>query len=202
MAQGLLFVISGPSGVGKNSVLNGVLKERNDIFYSISATTRPPRRNEINGKDYFFLGKEEFQKAITHNDFLEWALVYDNYYGTPRKVVEERLNKGQHVIMDLDIQGAASVRNNLPEAVLIFLLPPSREELKRRLLARKSEAKAAVEKRLAYLEKELSSVTRYDYAVVNDFLENACRKVASIIIAEEARVDRGYWQKILNLTKR
>src|SRR5690554_2587374 len=202
MAQGLLFVISGPSGVGKNSVLNGVLKERNDIFYSISATTRPPRRNEINGKDYFFLGKEEFQKAITHNDFLEWALVYDNYYGTPRKVVEERLNKGQHVIMDLDIQGAASVRNNLPEAVLIFLLPPSREELKRRLLARKSEAKAAVEKRLAYLEKELSSVTRYDYAVVNDFLENACRKVASIIIAEEARVDRVYWQKILNLTKR
>ncbi|NLY89570.1 MAG: guanylate kinase [Firmicutes bacterium] len=195
MARGLLFVISGPSGVGKNSVLNGVLKERNDIFYSISATTRPPRRNEVNGKDYYFLTKDEFEKAIKSGELLEWALVYGNYYGTPRKAVEERLNNGQHVIMDLDIQGAANVRNNLPEAVLIFLLPPSREELKRRLLARKSEAKAAVEKRLACLEKELASITRYDYVVMNDLLENACRKVAAIITAEEARVDRGYWRE-------
>ena len=195
MARGLLFVISGPSGVGKNSVLNGVLKERNDIFYSISATTRPPRRNEVNGKDYYFLTKEEFEKAIENGELLEWALVYDNYYGTPRKAVEERLDKGQHVIMDLDIQGAAHIRNNMPEAILIFLLPPSREELKRRLLGRKSEAKAAVEKRLAYLEKELASIDRYDYVVVNDILENACRKVAAIITAEEARADRGYWRE-------
>ena len=196
MARGLLFVISGPSGVGKNSVLNRVLKERNDIFYSISATTRPPRRNEVNGKDYYFLAKDEFEKAIESGGLLEWALVYDNYYGTPRKAVEERLNKGQHVIMDLDTQGAARVRNNLPEAVLIFLLPPSREELKRRLLARKSEAKAAVERRLACFDNELAAIDRYNYVVVNDLLENACRKVTAIITAEEARVDRGYWREI------
>ena len=109
--------------------------------------------------------------------------------------MEERLNKGQHVIMDLDIQGAVNVRNNLPEAVLIYLLPPSREELKRRLLARKSEAKAAVEKRLACFDKELAAIDQYNYVVVNDLLEDACRKVTAIITAEEARVDRGYWRK-------
>lgn len=198
MGKGLLFVISGPSGVGKNSILNEVLKRRTNLFYSISTTTRPPRRNETNGKDYFFLTEKEFRESIDKGEFLEWARVYDKYYGTPRKAVEERLNRGEHVIMDVDIQGAAQIRQNIPEAILIFIFPPSREELKKRLLGRKSENEATIKKRLANLEEELASVFRYDYVVVNDFLENACRRVEAIIAAEEARVDRGYWRRYVD----
>lgn len=200
MCQGLLFVISGPSGVGKNSVLNQVLKIRADLFYSVSATTRLPRQHETEGIDYFFLTEKEFCESIEKGDFLEWARVYDKYYGTPRKAVEERLNRGDHVILDVDIQGAAQIRQNFPEAILIYIFPPSREELKRRLLGRKSENKVMIKKRLANLEEELASVTRYDYAVVNDLLENACRRVEAIIAAEEARVARGYWRRFFDLT--
>jgi len=200
MCQGLLFVISGPSGVGKNSVLNQVLKIRADLFYSVSATTRLPRQHETEGIDYFFLTEKEFRESIEKGDFLEWARVYDKYYGTPRKAVEERLNRGDHVILDVDIQGAAQIRKNFPEAILIFIFPPSREELKKRLLGRKSENKVMIKKRLANLEEELASVTRYDYAVVNDLLENACRRVEAIIAAEEARVARGYWRRFFDLT--
>ncbi len=201
MSKGLLFVVSGPSGVGKNAILNEVLKRRADLFYSISATTRPPRRNEVNGVDYFFLSEEEFRHSIEKGEFLEWARVYGKYYGTPRKTVEEHLNKGEHVIMDVDIQGAAQIRQNIPEAILIFIFPPSREELKRRLIGRKSENEETIKKRLANLEEELASVFRYDYVVVNDHLENACRRVEAIIAAEEARVDRGYWRRYVNLDK-
>lgn len=192
---GLLFVISGPSGVGKNTVLTDVLKLKKDLFYSISATTRPPRGQEKDGVNYYFLTEEEFKKEIEKGGFLEWAKVYDCFYGTPKKTVLDRLNKGKHVILDVDIQGAAQIRKNYPDSILIFLYPPSLDELKLRLHRRNTEDPAAIQRRLKYLEKELSSLHLYDYVVVNDILEEASRRVEAIITAEEARTSRGYWRK-------
>lgn len=196
--QGLLFVISGPSGVGKNTVLNKVLKNRQDIVYSISATTRAPRCNERDGVNYFFLTEEEFQRQIAADGFLEWARVYDCYYGTPRKTVEEHLQNGTHVLLDVDIQGAAQIRRNFSGSIQIFLFPPSLQVLKERLLGRRTEDPTAIEKRLKYIQKELSAVGNYDYVVVNDEITEACHRVEAIISAEETRVSRGYWQDLLN----
>lgn len=196
--EGLLFVLSGPSGVGKNTVLKKVLAKRTDLTYSISATTRPPRGQEVDGVDYYFLSKEQFWAECQNNGFLEWAEIYGHYYGTPKKQVLALLQKGQHVILDVDIQGAAQIRQNYANAVLIFLHPPSITELTRRLRERKTEDEDAIKKRLAYLEKELAAVTSYDYVVVNDQLEEACRRVEAIINAEEVKVTRGYWKRFLN----
>jgi guanylate kinase len=195
--QGLLFVISGPSGVGKNTILNQVLKRRPDIVYSISATTRAPRGNERDGVNYFFLTEEEFEKQIEAGGFLEWARVYDCYYGTPRKTVEHHLQNGTHVLLDVDIQGAAQIRRNYSGSIQIFLFPPSFQVLKERLLGRRTEDPTAIEKRLSYIKQELSAVGNYDYVVVNDEITEACRRVEAIISAEESRVSRGYWQDLL-----
>jgi guanylate kinase len=197
MAKGLLFVISGPSGVGKNTVLNEIIKKRNNLTYSISATTRPPRGQEVDGVNYYFLSKKRFLEEIDNNGFLEWAEIYDYYYGTPKQTVFEQLNKGNHVILDVDIQGAAQIRENYPNSILIFLYPPSIEELKRRLYLRNTDDQESINKRLSYIKKELSSVALYDYVVVNDCLEQACYRVESIISAEESKVARGYWKKLL-----
>lgn len=195
--DGLLYVLSGPSGVGKNTILAEVLSRRKDLTYSISATTRPPRGQEVDGVNYYFLSKEQFLAEIQNDGFLEWAEIYGYYYGTPKQMVLDRLHKGEHVILDVDIQGAAQIKRNYPNAILIFIYPPSIEELKRRLLARNTEDEAAINKRLAYLNQELAAVSFYDYVVVNDRLEEACQRVESIINAEEVRVTRGYWKRLL-----
>lgn len=195
MSRGILFVVSGPSGVGKNTVLNGLLTQCPHLHYSISATTRQPRSGETDGVNYFFHTIESFKAGIEQGAFLEWAEIYGQYYGTPRNSVEKWLTRGDHVILDIDIQGAAQIRQNYPEAVLIFLYPPSLEELKRRLIQRKTESEAAIQKRLAYVETELASVTNYDYVVVNDQITQACQRVSAIITAEECRSHRKYWQK-------
>lgn len=196
--EGLLFVLSGPSGVGKNTVLKEVLAKRPDLTYSISATTRPPRGQEVDGVNYYFLTEEQFLAERQQNGFLEWAEIYGHYYGTPKKQVLALLQKGQHVILDVDIQGAAQIRQNYANAVLIFLYPPSIAELIRRLRERNTEDEEAIRKRLAYIEKELAAVEFYDYVVVNDHLDEACMRVESIINAEEVRVTRGYWKRLLN----
>ncbi|HHW12344.1 MAG TPA: guanylate kinase [Firmicutes bacterium] len=196
--EGLLFVLSGPSGVGKNTVLKEVLAKRPDLTYSISATTRPPRGQEVDGVNYYFLTEEQFLAERQQNGFLEWAEIYGHYYGTPKKQVLALLQKGQHVILDVDIQGAAQIRQNYANAVLIFLYPPSIAELIRRLRERNTEDEEAIRKRLAYIEKELAAVEFYDYVVVNDRLDEACMRVESIINAEEVRVTRGYWKRLLN----
>ncbi|HHZ20654.1 MAG TPA: guanylate kinase [Firmicutes bacterium] len=190
MPRGLLIVVSGPSGVGKNTVLNQLLAKKQDLFYSISATTRAPRNNEVDGVNYYFITKEEFIAGIENNRFLEWAEVYGQYYGTPRDKVEEKLNAGYHVVLDIDIQGAAKIRQNSPEAVLIFLLPPSIEELKQRLVGRRTENAETLKKRLAYVHEELAAAVNYDYFVVNDRVESACAKIEAIIIAEQCRRNR------------
>ena len=196
--DGLLYVLSGPSGVGKNTILSEVLAKRKDLTYSISATTRPPRGQEVDGVNYYFLSKEQFRAEIENDGFLEWAEIYGHYYGTPKQMVLDRLQKGEHVILDVDIQGAAQIKSNYPNAVLIFLYPPSIEELKRRLYERNTEDEAAINRRLAYIDQELAAVSSYDYVVLNDRLDEACRRVESIINAEEMRVTRGYWKRLLN----
>lgn len=198
---GLLYVLSGPSGVGKNTVLKEVLAKRTDLIYSISATTRPPRGQEVDGVNYYFLSKAQFLAEIENDGFLEWAEIYDHYYGTPKQIVLDRLEKGQHIILDVDIQGTAQIKKNYPNAISIFLYPPSRAELKRRLLARNTDDQKSIEKRLAYIEQELAAVSTYDYVVLNDRLDEACRRVEAIINAEEVKVTHGYWKRLLCLDK-
>jgi len=187
--KGILLVISGPSGVGKNSVLNRVL-DLSPFVYSISATTRTPRPGEVDGKDYFFYGKEEFQKKIAEQVFLEWACVYGDYYGTPAAFINDTLSKGKDVVLDLDIQGARQVRAAMPDAVLVFLYPPSLQELCKRLQHRGTEKIDTQMKRLDYVKDELAAVKEYDYLVINDDLDNAVTQIMHIWQAEKLRVAR------------
>lgn len=187
--KGILLVISGPSGVGKNSVLNRVI-ELSPCVYSISATTRTPRPGEVDGKDYFFYSKDEFQKKIAENMFLEWACVYGDYYGTPAAFVNDTLSKGKDVVLDLDIQGARQVRAAMSDAVLVFLYPPSLQELCSRLQHRGTEKTDARMKRLEYVKDELAAVIEYDYLVINDDLNKAVEQIMHIWQAEKLRVAR------------
>jgi|SRR3712207_3956727 len=187
--KGLLIVISGPSGTGKGTVCKELLK-REPFWISISATTRQPRVGEIDGKSYYFLTKEEFKKKIELKEFLEYAEVYGNFYGTPKDKVMEVLNQGKDVILEIDIQGALKVKENYPEGVFIFILPPSMEELKNRITNRGTETEESLMTRFKSAYKEINYVSKYNYAVVNDEVVNAVDKIKSIINAEKCRVDR------------
>lgn len=187
--KGLLIVISGPSGAGKGTICK-VLTGRNDFWLSVSATTRQPRNGEAEGVNYFFLTKENFIQKIESDDFLEYAEVYGNYYGTPKSKVMEILDDGMDVILEIDIQGALRVKENYPEGVFIFILPPSMEELKNRIINRGSETPESLMLRFKSAYKEINYVSRYNYAVVNDTVDDAVIKIESIITAERCRVDR------------
>jgi len=190
MSRGLLIVISGPSGVGKNTVIDHLFKRQPDLKYSVSATTRIPRPNEIDGQHYFFLTETEFQKKIGNGEFLEWAKVYENYYGTPKLYVQQLLESGQDLVLDIEVQGAIQVKRSLPEAVLIFLAPPSLTELKKRLIGRNTEPEAELNKRFQYIKTEFESVSRYDYLIINNEIDLTCARIECIIQAEKYRVNR------------
>ena len=189
MKKGLLIVISGPSGTGNGTVCKELLKN-NNFWFSVSATTRAPREGEVHGKNYYFMTKEEFQDKIEENDFLEYAEVYGNYYGTPKSKVVEMLDKGKDVILEIDIQGAIKVKENYKEGIFIFILPPSMEELKNRIIKRGTETEESLMTRFKSAYKEINYVSKYNYAVVNDKVNDAVEKIQSIIIAEKCRVDR------------
>ncbi len=189
-SRGFLVVLSGPSGVGKNTLLKAILPRVPGLIYSVSATTRPPRPGERHGVDYFFLSEEEFQARIDRGEFLEWAEFCGYRYGTPRAYVEECLARGLIVIMDIDIQGARQVRQKMPDGVAIFVLPPSLEELRHRLEARGADSETAVDRRLRVAAEELAALADYDYWIVNDDLERAVRTLEAIILAERSRVQR------------
>ena len=188
--RGLLIVISGPSGAGKGTICKSFLERNTEVAISVSATTRSPREGEVEGVNYYFMSKEQFKKKIDDNDFLEYAEVYDNYYGTPKSNVEELLESGKDVILEIDIQGALKVKENTEEGVFIFILPPSMEELKARIIKRGSETPESLMKRFKSAYKEINFISRYNYAVVNDEVETAVEKLEAIINAEKCRVDR------------
>ncbi|WP_138203283.1 guanylate kinase [Haloimpatiens lingqiaonensis] len=188
-SKGLLIVISGPSGTGKGTICKEVLK-RNDFWLSVSATTRSPRKGEQHGKEYYFLTKEEFEAKIEERDFLEYAHVYNNYYGTPKSNVIEKLEKGKDVILEIDIQGAINVKKAYSEAILIFILPPSYEELKNRIVNRGTETEESLKTRLESANREIECSKEYDYVVVNDTVDAAVRRVESIILAEKCKLKK------------
>ena len=161
-----------------------------DLTYSISATTRKPRAGEVDGRDYFFFDTKDFELAITQDEFLEWALVYDNYYGTPKQYVLDCLEKGQDILLEIDIQGAMKTKSLVPDGVFVFVMPPSFEEIRWRLLRRGKDSCEEVERRLQSYEKEMSYVREYDYAIVNDDVNIAADTLRAIIISERRKVKR------------
>ncbi len=189
MKQGRLIVISGPSGTGKGSIIKKVMERWPAAEFSISMTTRGKREGEEHGVHYYFATREEFEATIEDGGFLEWADVFGNYYGTPKAPVEKRLAEGADIILDIDIQGGMNVRKAMPGAVLIFILPPSIKELRRRLEHRGTDAQDVIEKRLAKALTEIGTAREYDYVVVNDDLDVAAEQVLSIVQASHLEVD-------------
>ncbi len=184
--KNVVVVISGPSGVGKGTIARKLCENNPDIFLSISATTRAPRKGETHGKEYFFISKDEFQKRIEEDGFLEYSNHFDNYYGTPKKEILAKL-ADKDVILEIDVNGGLSVKKNFPEAVLIMIAPPSVEAVKERLLKRNTETLDKIEKRLSRLEYELEKQKYYDYTVVNDNLDSAVLEVKEIIKKEKSK---------------
>ncbi len=188
--QGQLIVVSGPSGAGKDTIVNKVVENNKNIWISVSATSRKPRKGEVEGVNYFFLEKEDFEEKINNNYFLEYAEYANNYYGTPKEKIVEKLEKGIDVILVIEIQGAKKIKELVPEALFIFIMPPSEKTLLSRLKNRQTEDKEKIIERFNIAYKEINEVTKYNYVVVNDKLDEAVDKVESIIKAEKCRVDR------------
>lgn len=188
--QGLLIVLSGPSGCGKNTVCNALKKENKNIWESISMTSRDRRPGEKNNEDYYFVTKEEFEEKIKENKMLEYASFVGNYYGTPKDAVQQKLDEGKDVILVIEIQGALKIKEILPQSLFVFLLPPSMNELKKRLERRKTETKEKMMERFEIAYREINELPKYNYVIVNDDYEEAANKLNAIITAEKCRVER------------
>lgn len=186
MNKGTLFIVSGPSGCGKGTVLAEIIKQDN-IYYSVSATTRAPRPGEVNGVNYHFLSKDEFEKLIENDGVLEYANYCGNYYGTPKKPVEDMLAEGKNVILEIEVQGALKVMDKCPEAVSVFILPPSLKELRRRLHKRGTETEEVIEKRIGEAAGEIRKAVNYDYVMINGELETAVSDLLSIINSQKLK---------------
>jgi guanylate kinase len=188
--QGILFVLSGPSGAGKGTVCKALMHRELDLRLSVSVTTRQPRPGEQEGVNYFFRTVDEFEQMLEKGELLEWAKVYDNYYGTPRTFVEAQLRQGYDVLLEIDIQGAMEVKAHFPGGVFLFLIPPSLTELQQRILGRGTETEESFQKRFGAARHELAHMKDYDYVVVNDVVESACERISAIITAEHCNVLR------------
>ncbi|MBQ6631036.1 MAG: guanylate kinase [Romboutsia sp.] len=188
--KGLLLVVSGPSGAGKGTICKALLNKNDDIKLSVSATTRKPRNGEVHGVNYFFIEKEEFTKMIENGEFLEYAQIYDNFYGTPKSAIIECLEKGQDVILEIEMQGARQIKEVYPEGVFIFVLPPSLEELKSRIVGRGTETVEEIEKRFSCAFEEINQIVNYDYFIINEDIEKSVNDVEAIISAEKNKVNR------------
>ncbi|OAS14953.1 guanylate kinase [Paenibacillus oryzisoli] len=188
--RGILIVLSGPSGVGKGTVCAALRKVAPDIVYSVSATTRTPRQGEVDGVNYFFKTREQFQQLIETDEVLEWAEYVGNFYGTPRRFVEETLRSGHDVILEIEVQGALQVKQKFDEGVFIFLLPPSLDELENRIVTRGTETDEVIRSRMSVAIDEIRLMEHYDYAIVNDHVDTACSKIQAILAAEHCKKDR------------
>ncbi|QOR68508.1 guanylate kinase [Cytobacillus suaedae] len=189
--RGLLIVLSGPSGVGKGTVRKEIFEQPDTKFqYSISMTTRKPREGEVDGVDYFFKSREEFEQLIEEGKLLEWAEFVGNYYGTPIEYVEKTLQEGRDVFLEIEVQGALQVRKAFPEGLFIFLMPPSLGELKNRIVTRGTESEDIINDRMRVAKAEIEMMDAYDYVVENDRIEFACNRIKAIVTAEHCRRDR------------
>ena len=188
MSRGLLIVLSGPSGVGKGTVCNALRGKMDNLVYSVSATTRLPRLGEVDEVNYFFKTREQFESMIENEQLLEYAEYVGNYYGTPRDFVEKTLQSGKDIILEIEVQGALKVKEKFPEGIFIFVLPPSLDVLEDRIKGRGTENQATIDNRLAVALDEIDLVEHYHYAVVNDQIDEACKRIESIMIAEHCKV--------------
>jgi guanylate kinase len=188
--KGFPIILTAPSGAGKTTLSRAVIKLRPEIHYSISVTSRPPRPNEQDGVDYHFVPVAEFEKMLEAGELIEWAMVHDNYYGTPRKHIQEKLDAGVDVIMDIDTVGARAIKKLYPQAASIFVLPPSLEELARRLVSRASDGEEVIKKRLNRAKLEMAEISDFEYFIVNDDFQAAVHSVVSVIEAERCRLSR------------
>lgn len=188
--KGLLLVVSGPSGAGKGTICKALLNKNDQIKLSVSATTRKPRNGEVHGVNYFFIEKEEFTRMVENGEFLEHAQIYDNFYGTPKAAIIECLEEGQDVILEIEMQGARQIKEVYPEGVFIFVLPPSLEELKSRIVGRGTETQEEIEKRFSCAFEEINQIVNYDYFIVNEDIEKSVNDVEAIILSEKNKVTR------------
>ena len=187
MKKGKTFIISGPSGVGKSTVLKALLDKRKDVYFSISATTRDPRPGEVDGVHYHFMDVDSFREKIANDEFLEYAEYVGNFYGTPKKFVDAAMNRGQDVILDIEVQGAIQVCSKRPETVRVFIAPPSWDELERRLTERGTDSPEKIQKRLLRAKVEFQTAHTYDYFVINDTVEEAVNELSAIMTAEHCK---------------
>lgn len=185
--RGILIVVSGFSGSGKGTIMNEIMRKYDNYALSVSATTRNPRPGETDGKEYFFKTVEEFEKMIAKDELIEYARYVDNYYGTPRAYVEEQLDAGKDVILEIEIQGALKVKEKFPDTLLLFVTPPTAEELRRRLVGRGTETMDVIDFRMKRAKEEALGMDRYDYLIINDVLENCVREMHQIIQGEHRR---------------
>ena len=186
--RGQLIVLSGPSGVGKSTVIAELFAQRSNIYFSVSYTTRQPRVGEQDGVNYNFVSREEFERMIADDELLEYAEYVDNYYGTSMKLIQEKLDAGIDVLLDIEVQGAVKVRARCPDALFIFIIPPSFEELSRRLHRRNTDSEEVIAGRLAKARQEFREIPKYDYLVINDKVANAVHEIEAILTAAECRV--------------
>lgn len=189
MTNGKVIVISGPSGVGKGTVVQELLSNNDDCTLSVSATTRAPREGEVHGVNYFFITKEEFQSRIKNNAMLEYAQYCDNYYGTPRDYVQQSIENGKNIILEIEVQGALNVKSTMPEAVTVFVMPPSMIELEKRLRGRGTEEEEVIQQRLKTAVEEMRQSTKYDYIVINDTVNKCVNDIKTIINSEKMKTD-------------
>ena len=188
--KGMIIIVSAPSGAGKTSICDALIKSDKNIVYSVSTTTREPRKGEKNGREYYFVDDSEFKKMVKKNMFVEWAKVHDHFYGTSKKVLEQTINKGKDILLDIDVQGAVKIKKQYKDALMIFVTTPNLKILKERLIKRNKDSMAVIKRRIENAKKELKYLPKYDYLILNDKLDESIEKAKSVISAERISIKR------------